>query len=132
MARTRAPDMDLTAIRCGPGGLLPIAVVGGAIGWAGSVLAERVRKADAGFRFRFRRGSEGAVEGWGPEVKFAERVRVMWRRDQEAVIAIGPDERHSDLYLVTCTANPDRVTMPGEGRQSGTLRLLRQGGSRAR
>lgn len=146
MGRQRRLDMDWAAIRCGLGGLLLIAVVGAMIGWAGFVVAERMRKADAarrlegawsagkgaGFRFAFGRGAEGTVEGRGADVRFTERVCVVWRREQEAVIAIGPDRRRSDLYLVTFTANPDRGTMRGEGEQSGTLTLLRQTGSPAR
>jgi hypothetical protein len=132
--------MDWTAIRCGLVGLLVIALVGGIVGWTGFVLTDRLRRTDAarklegawtagkdaGFRFDFGGGHAGTVQAWGPDVAFREPVRVIWRRGQEAVIAIGPDSRRRHLYLVTFTSNPDRITLRGEGEQAGTLLLLRE------
>ena len=140
MTRERNASPEMAVLKCGLGGAATIVLVGALATWMVFVVGDRMRRADAarhlqggwevgddsGFWFDFTDGSRGTVAAWGPEVEFTERVRVVWRRSADVVIAVGPDGNHEDYFSVRLMGNPDTITMRAEGTDTETVILRRQ------
>jgi hypothetical protein len=131
-------------IRCGLGGAVGIVLIAIVIGYSVFVLGDRIKKTQAAkhlnggwgasdgteYWFDFSSGYTGTVEVWSPESQYFHRARIVWRRGQELVVAIGYSKARENLYMIRMTGHPDRVTMREEGTGTATMDLRRKGRGR--
>jgi len=146
MRSEQSGNPEMAALKCGLGGAATIVLVGALATWMVFVVGDRVRRANAarhlqggwaledgsGFWFDFSDGCAGTMAAWGPDTEFTERVRVVWRRSGDVVIAVGPDQDHEDYFSVRFMGNPDTITMRAEGTETETVILRRQRGPGSR
>jgi len=140
MSKEESGNPEWAYLRCGLVGAVAIALVGGVGMWTWFVAGDRIQKTKAAqhlqggwdapsggeFYFDFPKGFQGTLEAWQADAQSKERVRVVWRRDNEFVIGIGRDEAHEDYYLIRLSGNPDSVTMQAEGAAGHPMVLRRQ------
>ena len=140
MSKEESGNPEWAYLRCGLVGAVAIALVGGVGMWTWFVVGDRIQKTKAAqhlqggwdtpgggeFYFDFPKGFQGTLEAWQADAQSKERARVVWRRDNEFVIGVGPTEDREDYYLIRLSGNPDSVTMRPEGSGGQTMVLVRQ------